>query len=96
MSCVRCDEICDAHGLMAWFQSRSSLTSPRLRFTLGSTPKFSSSRQLIESRLPSRPGELHPESLTGRVGDWRAGLSRCLCSPLTRPFVCECHNILPL
>src|SRR6516164_3025776 len=44
-------------------------------------------------REPSRPGELHPESLTGRVGDWRAGLGRSLCSPLTRSFVCECHNI---
>jgi hypothetical protein len=24
-----------------------------------------------------------------RVGDWRAGLGRCLCSPLPRPFGCE-------
>jgi hypothetical protein len=23
----------------------------------------------------------------------RAGLGRCLCSPLARPFVCECHKI---
>src|SRR5467141_4931217 len=23
--------------------------------------------------MPSRPGEIHPESLTGRVEDWRAG-----------------------
>ena len=30
---------------------------------------------------------------SGRVEDWRAGLGRCLCSLLTRPFVCECHNI---
>src|SRR5215468_10123118 len=43
--------------------------------------------------LPSRPGEFHPEPLTGRVGDWRAGLGRSLCSPLTRSFVCECHII---
>src|SRR5438876_3340208 len=28
-----------------------------------------------------------------RVGDWRAGLGRCLCSLLPRPFVCECHII---
>ena len=27
--------------------------------------------------MPSRPGELHPEPLTGRVEDWRAGLARC-------------------
>jgi hypothetical protein len=26
--------------------------------------------------VPSRPGELHPEPLTGRVEDWRAGLGR--------------------
>ena len=43
--------------------------------------------------LPSRPGEFHPEPLTGRVGDWRAGLGRCSCSRLSRSFVCECHNI---
>jgi hypothetical protein len=36
---------------------------------------------------------LHPEPLTGRVGDWRAGLGRSLYSPLPRSFVCECHNI---
>ena len=29
----------------------------------------------------------------GRVEDWRAGLGRCLCSLLSRPFVCECHSI---
>ena len=34
-----------------------------------------------------------PSTAVGRVGDWRAGLGRCLCSPLARPFVCECHNI---
>src|SRR5271169_6784083 len=43
--------------------------------------------------LPSRPGEFHPEPLTGRVEDWRAGLGRSSCSPLSRPFVCECHTI---
>src|SRR6476660_4599292 len=31
--------------------------------------------------------------LIGRVEDWRAGLGRSLCSRLSRPFVCECHNI---
>src|SRR5712692_1588056 len=30
--------------------------------------------------LPSRPGEFHPEPLTGRVEDWRAGLGRSLYS----------------
>ena len=29
----------------------------------------------------------------GRVGDWRAGLGRSLCSLLARSFVCECHTI---
>ena len=28
-----------------------------------------------------------------RVGDWRAGLGRRLCSLLARSFVCECHTI---
>ena len=27
--------------------------------------------------------------LGGRVENWRAGVGRSLCSPLTRPFVCE-------
>src|SRR5205085_8546204 len=45
------------------------------------------------TRMPSRPGEFHPEPLTGRVEDWRAGLGRCSCSLLSRPFVCECHTI---
>src|SRR6266446_8796328 len=31
-------------------------------------------------RLPSRPGEFHPEPLSGRVEDWRAGLGRSLYS----------------
>jgi hypothetical protein len=29
----------------------------------------------------------------GRVEDWRAGVGRCSCSLLSRPFVCECHSI---
>ena len=41
----------------------------------------------------SRPAGLHHQPLAGRVGDWRAGLGRSLCSPLTRSFVCECHII---
>jgi hypothetical protein len=39
----------------------------------------------------SRPTGFHRRPLAGRVGDWRAGLGRSLCSPLTRSFVCECH-----
>ena len=35
----------------------------------------------------SRPKEFHLRPLTGRVGDWRAGLGRSLCSPLTRSLV---------
>ena len=31
--------------------------------------------------------------LIGRVGVWRAGVGRSLCSLLPRPFVCECHTI---
>src|ERR1700722_7889698 len=31
--------------------------------------------------------------LVSRVGDWRAGLGRSLCSLLARSFVCECHTI---
>ena len=31
-------------------------------------------------KMPSRPREFHPEPLTGRVEDWRAGLGRSLYS----------------
>jgi CspA family cold shock protein len=41
----------------------------------------------------SRPEGFHLQPLAGRVEDWRAGLGRCLCSLLSRPFVCECHSI---
>jgi hypothetical protein len=41
----------------------------------------------------SRPAKFHRRPLAGRVGDWRAGLGRSLCSQLTRSFVCECHTI---
>ncbi len=43
--------------------------------------------------VPSRPGEFHPEPLTGRVEDWRAGLGRSLWSLLSRSFDRECHSI---
>src|SRR5208337_4182168 len=51
---------------------------------------FAPSAQDHES---SSGGEFRPSALTGRVGDWRAGLGRSLCSLLTRSFVCECHTI---
>jgi transposase len=42
------------------------------------------------------PTSRFPSPLIGRVGDWRAGLGRCSCSLLPRPFVCECHSISTL
>ena len=39
------------------------------------------------------PSLRFPSPLIGRVEDWRAGVGRSLCSPLSRPFVCECHTI---
>src|SRR5271156_1691661 len=41
---------------------------------------------LRAGEVPSRPGEFHPESLTGRVEDWRACLGRCSCLPVVSPF----------
>ena len=35
------------------------------------------------------PTPRFPSPLIGRVGDWRAGLGRSLCSLLPRPFGCE-------
>src|SRR5882672_3788941 len=34
-----------------------------------------------------------PHPAHRRFEDWRAGLGRCSCSLLSRPFVCECHSI---
>ena len=39
------------------------------------------------------PAIEHAVVQLGRVGDWRAGLGRSLCSLLARSFVCECHTI---
>jgi hypothetical protein len=43
------------------------------------------------------PLSCHPDATIvppkSRVEDWRAGLGRSLCSPLSRSFVCECHSI---
>ena len=41
----------------------------------------------------SGAAEFHRRALSGRVEDWRAGLGRSSCSPLSRPFVCECLTI---
>ena len=48
---------------------------------------------LVESRMGAVawghwPTPRFPSPLIGRVGDWRAGLGRCLCSLLPRPFGC--------
>jgi hypothetical protein len=43
--------------------------------------------------LVVRPWLRFHTPLIGRVEDWRAGLGRCSCSLLSRPFVCECHSI---
>ena len=41
----------------------------------------------------ARPWLRFHTPLIGRVGDWRAGLGRSLCSLLARSFVGECHTI---
>ena len=50
-------------------------------------------QQVPGQALTSRPEEFHLRALPGRVEDWRAGLGRCSCCLLSRPFVCECHSI---
>ena len=49
----------------------------------------------VQWRLISDRGRegLSASPPSGRVGDWRAGLGRSLCSLLARSFVCECHTI---
>src|SRR5215208_2245947 len=54
--------------------------------------------EVVESRMGAVtwglwPTSRFPSPLIGRVEDWRAGLGRCSCSLLSRPFVCECHSI---
>src|SRR5262249_61611644 len=44
---------------------------------------------VVGAKRASRRVELHHQPLLGRVGDWRAGLGRILCSLLPRPFGCE-------
>ena len=58
-------------------------------------PRIERSRTGGHVRAPrvNRLAEFHHRPLAGRVEDWRAGLGRSLCSRLSRPFVCECHNI---
>ncbi len=63
------------------------------RFPSTSMTRLASSRTLERQHASSSGGEFHPSALTGRVGDWRAGLGRSLCSLLARSFVCECHTI---
>jgi hypothetical protein len=83
----------------AWFRPRVGQQRVRAarsvlsRISCRRMSGAASSRPSRPRELPSRSGESHPGPLTGRVGDWRAGLGRSLCSPLTRSFVCECHNI---
>ena len=50
----------------------------------------------VEDDEESRPNESHLRPLAGRVGDWRAGLGRSLCSPLTRSFVLRVSQHLDL
>src|SRR6516165_9334240 len=50
-------------------------------------------RSTLRPFLSSGPEDFHLGALPGRVEDWRACLGRCSCCPLSRPFVCECHNI---
>jgi hypothetical protein len=66
-------------------QANVSWVKGRLRNYVGITtggPQIADELLQRPSRQsrPSRPGEFHPEPLTGRVEDWRAGLGRSLYS----------------
>ena len=64
------------------------LRSTRRGLETGSLFRLRVSHHLGRARF--RPKFVFP---VGRVGDWRAGLGRSLCSLLARSFVCECHTI---
>jgi hypothetical protein len=55
--------------------------------------KFTPEQTFIVGETLNIQWKAETEFLTGRVEDWRAGLGRCSCSLLSRPFVCECHSI---
>ena len=78
--------VCCPHPLgRDWVKSRCGAV------TVGPTylfPPLSSGGALVV-----RPWLRFHIPLIGRVEDWRAGVGRSLCSPLSRPFVCECHTI---
>src|SRR5262245_36303572 len=63
--------------------------APKLGSRRTYRPRTNDEQFALRSLMPSRPGGFHPEPLTGRVEDWRAGLGRSLCSLLPRPFGCE-------
>jgi hypothetical protein len=68
-----------------------SSTSPfgTYRIVTGPNSIFDCGRLNLTTAISS------PRGGESRFGgeDWRVGLGRCLCSLLSRPFVCECHSI---
>src|SRR5271167_1311454 len=72
--------------------SRSEISLPqRLKRATMPKPRVTPSPRDSNQTASGKPGAVH--FVGGRVGDWRAGLGRCLCSPLARSFVRECHII---
>ena len=78
----------------------SGLQPPCLRFAVAVTGHHARLGTRLLARLYRgrhlrrlRSTHLQGATLAGRVGVWRAGVGRSLCSLLPRPFVCECHTI---
>src|SRR5208337_881535 len=90
-------------------QDRANAARPRL-IDLAKDPKLVGARErptawpvgeFRRGRRWRRDGRVGTKDcsfapLTGRVGDWRAGLGRSSCSLLARSFVYECHTISTL
>ena len=79
------ENICSLRDLPVLVESRCGAATLGRAYLL---PPLSSGGALVV-----RPWLRFHTPLIGRVEDWRAGLGRCSCSLLSRPFVCECHNI---
>ena len=87
--------LCFAHAGRGEFLNRADIVGT-VEDTIPRNPETATGHMTIQVMRDPRPTfmpDRHCCVPDGRVGDWRAGLGRSLCSLLARSFVCECHTI---